>query len=88
VSFCVERPVVSFCVERSILIMERAQRFNQSKIPPGPLPARRLIDRRLTGRRVGSSDPYGFRLVVHRAYSSERPEAEIKNPKSNLDGDP
>ena len=80
-SFCVERPVVSLVVERSVLIMESAQRFDQFKIPPGPLPARRLIDRRLTGRRVGPSDPSGFRLVVHRAYSSERPEAEIKNPK-------
>ena len=48
--------------------------FPQSKIPPGPLPARRLIGHGLTGRRVGHNGPCGFRLG-DRAYSSERPEA-------------
>jgi hypothetical protein len=37
-------------------------------------------------RGVGPYDPSGFRLV-ERAYSSERPEAKIKNPKLLLKAD-
>jgi hypothetical protein len=35
-------------------------------------------------RGVGPYGPYGFRLV-DRAYSSERPEAAIHNPKSKIE---
>ena len=43
--------------------------YLKSAIPPGPLPARRLIDHGLTGRRVGPYAPYG-------------PEAKIPAPQS------
>jgi hypothetical protein len=38
-------------------------------------------------RGVGPYAPYGFRLVEPRAYSSERPEAKIQNPKLLLKAD-
>ena len=55
-----------------------------SPFPPGPLPARRLIGHRLTGRRVGPYGPYGFRLrfqpvglTGRRVEPTARREAEI-----------
>ena len=52
-----------------------------SAFPPGPLPARRVLNHGLTGRRVGPYGPYGFRLG-DRASSSERPEAAFRTPHS------
>ena len=47
----------------------------RSSLPPGPLPARRLIGHRLTGRRVG---PKG-RKLRHALFN---PKSQIQNQKS------
>jgi hypothetical protein len=46
-------------LRNSVHYNDRAKRFHQSEIPPGPLPARRL-----TGGRVGPYDPYGPEAAI------------------------